>query len=355
MFKKNYIEEIIQEVRKELDLSLKIKPKVSSIFYDKEKNFLLVVAEDRPDKAAIIGPGGMVIKNVMKKLNLSGISVRTKIDLEVKRFRVKVAIKRLKEICKLTSNDKIKCIINSRLIPLLENELNYPKRRIPTFTPVKDCISIVSFSGGVDSWVAAVLSKIIGLNPITVTVNPATWIIPEKEKKLIETLTLDYDIPHIFTYSSSEKFRLIFDKGLKGDIHPCGRCHKLIEEEVVNFAVKNNASIIIFGDLLPTGNYSAYLVNKNLLRFNILAALGFSKLDVTTIAKEFSYPNKFFVYGCPMLREIFKRHLHLTYPSILRVLRECRAGILEPSEANTYIKNILLQFIKQKLGNKKTL
>ena len=88
----------------------------------------------------------------------------------------------------------------------------------------------------------------------------------------------------------------------------------------------------------------------DVLRFNVLAALNLTKSETVAIAKMFNHPGTSFTYGCPMLREIHKKHPHLTYPSIQRVLRETRAGILEPSQALKYVKSILgwFKFLKEK-------
>jgi len=46
------------------------------------------------------------------------------------------------------------------------------------------------------------------------------------------------------------------------------------------------------------------------------------------------------VYGCPLLREAFRRHRWAKFIAYERILRETRAGILEPMEALRYIKKI---------------
>jgi len=334
------VEKLIFEIRKELNFSVEVKPKVLKASLDKEKNLMFLVVADRPDKAATFGPGGLVSKTLVKKLGLIGVSVKAQTDVLVKNFRIKLAIERLKELS-LTLNNKTKTIIDKKLLPLLEKELKYPGKIFEDdFEASNNHLAVVAFSGGVDSWVTTILAKKVGLNPITVSVSPGKWILPVKTRKLINFLTSTYHIPHEFLEVEIENFKAIFKDGLNGKLHPCGRCRKLIEKIVVDYAKKVGVPLVLFGDLLPTGNYSAHVVD-NILRFNILAALNFTKSETIHYAKMFHHPKVSLVYGCPMLRAIHKKHPHLTYPSIQRVLREVRAGLLEPTQALKYIKSIL--------------
>ena len=200
-----------------------------------------------------------------------------------------------------------------------------------------------------ENLMTVVVAREAGLNPIAVSVSPEKWILPVKTRKLIKSLASTYDVPLEFLKGETESFKQIFFDGLDGKIHPCGRCKRLIEKTVVDYAREKGIPLVLFGDLLPTGNYSAHLIG-DVLRFNVLAALNLTKSETVAIAKMFNHPGTSFTYGCPMLREIHKKHPHLTYPSIQRVLRETRAGILEPSQALKYVKSILgwFKFLKEK-------
>lgn len=335
------LEKIIFETRKQLGFSVEVTPNVLGFYRDQKENFMVVIVADRPDKSATFGPGGLVSKTLAKNLRLAGVTVKAQTDLLVKKFRIRLAIRRLRKLSSQTKNKKIKTVISRKLIPLLKKGFKHLLgTKFFESEASKETFAVVGFSGGVDSWVATILAKKAGLNPIAVSVAPEKWVLPEKTRKLIKKLTSTYNIQVEFLDEGKEGFKQIFKDGLNGKIHPCGRCRKLIEETVVSYAKKNEIPIVLFGDLLPTGNYSAHLVN-GILRFNVLAALNLTKSETIVTAKMFKHPGVSFTYGCPMLREIHKRHKHLTYPSIQRVLRETRSGVLEPNQALKYIKSIL--------------
>ncbi|RLI05318.1 hypothetical protein DRO26_02525 [Candidatus Bathyarchaeota archaeon] len=346
------IERLIHEIRNQLNFSVEVTPNVLKVYQNKKKNLMVVVVADRPDKSATFGPGGLVSKNLTKKLGLDGFTVKAQTYIFVKKFRVKLAIKRLRKIASTTKNKEIKKIIKEKLVPLLKDELKYPERELledESFESSNRNLAVVAFSGGVDSWVTTLLAKKVGLNPIAVSVSPGKWVLPEKTRRLIKSLTSTYNIPHKFLEGDVEGFRNIFKDGLDGKSHPCGKCAKLIEKTVVTYAKRMGVPLVLFGDLLPTGNYSAHFV-EGILRFNVLAALNLTKSETIVLAKKFSHPGTDYVYGCPMLREIHRKHSHLTYPSIQRVLREVRAELLEPTQALKYLKNILSFQLKHRKG-----
>ncbi len=335
------LEKLIFETRKQFGFSVEVTPNILGFYRNQKENFMTVIVADRPDKSATFGPGGIVSKTLAKKLGLAGITAKAQTDLLVKKFRVKLAIERLRKLGSQTKNKKIRAVISKRLIPLLKNELkHFLGMKFFEAKASRENLAVVGFSGGVDSWVTTIIAKKAGLNPIVVSVAPEKWVLPEKVRKLIKNLASTYNIPVEFLSGEKERFEQIFKDGLNGKAHPCGKCRKLIEETVVNYAKKIGVPIVLFGDLLPTGNYSAHLIN-GVLRFNVLAALNLTKSETIVIAKMFKHPGTSFTYGCPMLREIHRKHRHLTYPSIQRVLRETRAGILEPNQALKYIKSIL--------------
>ncbi|HEX7468501.1 MAG TPA: ATPase, partial [Methanobacterium sp.] len=46
-------------------------------------------------------------------------------------------------------------------------------------------------------------------------------------------------------------------------------------------------------------------------------------------------------YGCPLINEVHKMHPHMRRYSIQRILRETRAGVLEPGQALSLITRTL--------------
>ena len=134
---------------------------------------------------------------------------------------------------------------------------------------------------------------------------------------------------------------------MEGRFHPCGRCSKIIEKEVLDFAGDNHIPFLIYGDLLSTGAQSLQweevrgennLKTGKILRINLPALLSLKKGDVKKVAGSWGVKKRG-GYGCPLIGEVHKKHPHMRRYSIQRVLRETRAGILEPGEGLDQIQD----------------
>ena len=339
MYSPKEVSKVLLKVRRELGLNLSIEPKIVDTVFHEDSGTLLVITEDRPDKAGVLGPGGWALKRVKDELGVKQIGARALTDIKVKLERVKSAI--LKHLTLIhTVEDSIRKIIVERIIPLLKNELEYPRRDLYEADPLPDHKVAVAYSGGVDSTSTLLVLKKAGLNPIAVTVDPGSQIIPVKAKANIKRLTEKIDVPHIFIESDERIFQSIFEDSISGRIHPCGSCHSQIERTVLLEAERMCVPLVGFGDLLPTGSHSIHLVESGLVRLNVLAALAYSKIDSVLLAKSVGHPVTNLVYGCPFLRALHRKHPQFRYVSVQRVLRETRANILEPNQALQYIKSI---------------
>jgi len=333
------ISNLIYKVRSELGLCATLKPKIVETYYDREANSLFIIAADRPDKSAVLGPGGWVLSLIRKKLGVTAVGVRSKLDLEAKKQRIKLAAEQLRRLSQ-DVDGHLRKIIDSRLLPMLKNELNYPARTFFERKPLKKHALIIALSGGVDSTTALVLAWKAGLNPIAITMSPGTWLIPAETRRIINTVVSRLGVHHEYI-DSTKAYEEMFRDALKGKIHPCGRCHTITATRLIEIAKNRKIPLIGFGDLLPTGTYSSYIVEENLVRFNIPASLSLSKIDTILTARQFGHPGASFVYGCPLIREVHRRYPQFCYASLHRVLRETRAGILEPGQALKYVKNIM--------------
>ncbi len=340
MFSKEEVLKTILRIHREMNLGSYIEPKIVDVVYREDSDFLLIIAEDRPDKAAVLGPGGWALKRVRDELGIKQIAARTLNDIEIKRRRIKSAILRFLKVAK-TLNEDLRALILTRIIPILKNELNYPKRELYEANPLPESAVIVAYSGGVDSTSALTVLKRAGLNPVSVTVDPGPRILPERVKSLIKAIVDKLDVPHRFIRGDKEAFEEIFRAGVEGRIHPCGSCSNQIMNSVLEFAEKVQIPVISSGDLLPTGSHSLHFLKEGYLKMNILAALAYSKIDSILLAQSIGYPKVNLTYGCPFIKALHKKHKSFRYASIQRVLREIRANILEPNQALQYIKSII--------------
>ena len=340
MYTPEEISRFVAEVRKDLKLFSLVQPEILRIRYSPEDDSMLIIAADRPDKAALLGPGGRVLKTVRDRLGIGRVAARSQTQIMIKRFRVALALKAAKKLLSEVDGEA-KEIVRDRILPMLRNELKYPERRWLRMWELPYHGIAVAYSGGVDSTASLLIAKLAGLNPIAVTVDAGGWMIPPHTKRIIEETTKNLNIPHRYLKPKTEIFNEILSSAVEGRKHPCKDCHCQIEHLVMKFCKENHIPIVGFGDLLPTGRYSIYMVEKGLVRFNVAAALSLTKTDTILASKRAGHPGSRLVYGCPLLRSLHKRHHHFRYVSIGRVLRELRAQVLEPSQALRYVKSII--------------
>ena len=67
-------------------------------------------------------------------------------------------------------------------------------------------------------------------------------------------------------------------------------------------------------------------------RINLPAMLSATKGETKSLASYFDIKSRG-GYGCPLINEVHKKYPHMRRFSIQRILRETRAGILEPGQA----------------------
>ncbi|MDP3013424.1 MAG: hypothetical protein Q8M92_04225, partial [Candidatus Subteraquimicrobiales bacterium] len=79
---------------------------------------------------------------------------------------------------------------------------------------------------------------------------------------------------------------------------------------------------------------------EDLLKINLPALLAATKGEVKHLALKWGVEKKS-GYGCPLLKEVQKKHPSMRRYSIQRIERETRAGVLEPGEALDMIMRII--------------
>ena len=343
--KKEDIIASISQIRNEIGHE-DIEPDIKEVIFNQGKKELLIITSDRPEKSLVIGKGGWVVGKLKEKLGIKQIHVEAYTDILMRKYRMELAFKRLGEVTGDYNTQARKPLTN--LLNLLNRRIKYPynlddvledlneqknlENEInPANLKIKDLSSykaVVALSGGVDSSFSLIIAKIMGFHPLAITVDPGGIILPGYFREKVETLTRKLGVKHRYLEVDMAKE---IEGAMEGRYHPCGRCSKVIEETVMNYAHTEDVPFVIFGDLLATGAQS--LVKKgNVLRINLPAMLSATKGETKALAGNYGISSTG-GYGCPLLAEVKKKYNYMNRFSVQRVLRETRAGILEPGEA----------------------
>lgn len=341
MYTKEELIEKIIEIRENIGHEY-VEPEIKEIYYENDE--LTIITPDRPEKSIIIGKGGWVVGKLREELQVKSIHVISYTDIVLKEYQLGLSLKHTKKI--IDNNIIPETYIEpfNNLYNLLEKKYNRPYDNTIVTNYIKDNITkkpfskacvVVALSGGVDSSFTTILTKALGFNVQAVTVDPGTIILPNQFKHNIKNLTTTINVEH--KYLKTDMTHII-EEALNGKIHPCGRCSSHIEEVVSEYLKDNKKEIMIYGDLLSTGSQS--IVKKyDVIRINLPALFRMEKTEVKNIVTKYSV-KKIKGYGCPLVVQVHKKYPQYRPFSIQRVLRETRAGILEPGEALDLIKTI---------------
>jgi len=328
MFKKEFILDEIYAIRDEIGHE-NVNIFIEETYFNEDTNELWIITEDRPDKSAVIGKGGWVVGKLKEKLKLNSIHVESYGDFLNKEYKLKLSKKTVK-------NNNLNSVGLKNLYKTIEEKLNniysfdfenYFNNNV--FDESENNEAVVALSGGVDSSFSLILAKKLGFNPIAVTVDPGTIILPNQFKKNISTVTESLDIKHEYIKTD---YADIIKESLSGSIHPCGRCSKNTSQLVKEYAKSKEIPIIIFGDMLATGSQCINLQEDSLYRLNLPASLSVGKQEIKSLIRNYDL-REFKGFGCPLLYEVHKNFTHMKKFSIQRILRETRTGALEPGEA----------------------
>lgn len=341
MISRSDIIKLTLKIRKNLGYTHTSIPNILKVEVDEINRRMYILCGDRPDRSILMGPGGKVLYQLIKELDFEVIVVRALTDIISRIERIKQAISKANKILDKNIPEEVRRILENRIIPLAYNEIENPLKRI---IPKMDDIDVkvaVAFSGGVDSATSLIYMKKLGLKPIAMTVKAGPYIIPPHQEDKIRRFTSINNI-ELKVIKPKEEFHEIIEKAMKGHRVPCRECHKITEKTIYQKIRDEGIKMVVFGDLLPTGQQSLQFNEETgILRINLPAFLALCKMDTIIIAKQHGHPGTSYRYGCPLLRLTFKKHKHLKIAAIQRILRETRAGILEPNQALKYIKDIL--------------
>ena len=326
MLNKEFILEEINTIRSEIGHE-NVNIYIEDIYL--KDNELWIIAEDRSDKSAIIGKGGWVVGKLKEKLNLNSIHVESYGDFLNKKYKLELSKKTINNLdLNLVGINNLKSLIHYKLDNIYSFNFKHYFNKF-TFSESNDIEAVVALSGGVDSSFSLILAKRLGFNPIAVSVDPGTIILPKQFKKNIDRLTTTLNVEHEYIKSD---YSDVISQSFTGKVHPCGRCSKNTENLVKEFAKSKKIPIIIFGDMLATGSQCINIQDESLYRLNLPASLSVSKQEIKSLIENYDL-STFKGFGCPLLYEVHRKFPHMKKFSIQRILRETRSSALEPGEA----------------------
>ncbi|MBM1154302.1 hypothetical protein DRN94_000265 [archaeon] len=338
--RKGDVEQALERIRERIYRKVGImygRPVISRVLVDEDSRTLFIFVPDRPDKSALLGPGAWAVAELKKWFDIPNIGVRALTDVVVKRWRIRMTLECVK---RARVSQRLKDVLEKHIVPLLERELkHYPLR--PNLEVEEEGVPsiVVGLSGGADSTAALILAREAGLNPIAVTVAPAPYIVPRRVEDRARQIAERLGVEHV-VLRDVPGFEEVARRAVQGRLHPCGKCRRLITERVLAFAQERGIPLVSFGDLLPTGYHALQRIGEVWV-LNLCAALALTKSETVLIARTvYEFRGRGFTYGCPFLRYLHKRYPAYRWASVQRVLRELRAGILEPGQALSYIKSI---------------
>ena len=326
MYTKEFILNEVNAIRAEIGHD-EVNIFIEEIYF--ENNEMWIITEDRPDKSAIIGKGGWVVGKLKEKLGLDSIHVESYGDFLNKNYKLKLSKKTVHNV----NLDSFGLKNLERTIDCkLENiySFNFDKYFSQNeFEESSGTEAVVALSGGVDSSFSLILAKKLGFNPVAVTVDPGTIILPNQFKKNINVLVESLGVKHEYIEAD---YSDVISESFTGNVHPCGRCSKNTGQLVKQYSKDNEIPIIIFGDMLATGSQCINLQEDSLYRLNLPASLSVGKQEIKSLIRNYDLKT-FKGFGCPLLYEVHKKFPHMRKFSIQRILRETRSGALEPGEA----------------------
>ena len=326
MYTKEFILDEVNKIRDEIGHD-NVNIFIEEIYF--ENNELWIITEDRPDKSAIIGKGGWVVGKLREKLGVDSIHVESYGDFLNKNYKLKLSKKTVHNLnSDLVGLKNLEKIIDDKLDNIYSfNFEDYFNEN--AFEESQNVEAVVALSGGVDSSFSVILAKKLGFNPIAVTVDPGTIILPKQFKDNIKSVTEKLNINHEYIETD---YSDVIQEAFTGKLHPCGRCSKNTGELVKQYAKDKEIPIIIFGDMLATGSQCINLQEDSLYRLNLPASLSVGKQEIKSLIRNYDLKT-FKGFGCPLLYEVHRKFPYQKKFSIQRILRETRSGALEPGEA----------------------
>jgi len=316
----------IEAVKREIDHGVTERPRILDVRHEKKEDRLVIVAADRGDKSIIIGKGGWVVGRLRERLGYRKVSVVAHTDLIVREFR-------LKEALKAVEGAEIGGGAGQFFKGILEAEMTGSDFKCRGEQNIA-----LALSGGLDSSGSLLLLRNYGIRPKALTVDLGTAVLPRKMRKNIMDIVDFVEVEHEFVEVDISD---IVRGASEGRFHPCGKCSKEVQDALYGYCRGEGIPVIVFGDLLSTGSQCISRIGEDLVRVNLPGMLARTKAEMRELVGAAGIEYSEYRYGCPFLRDTFKKHPKFMRFSIQRVLREVRAGVLEPGEGMREIQDIV--------------
>jgi predicted PP-loop superfamily ATPase len=327
---------LVQTIRSELRLKRGVVPSITRI-YTRTDGSLHIITSDRSEKSLLVGPGGRVAAELSKRLAVP-VTVYGDDELLLRKHKLTLTLARIEQV--IASCTKMQQGVLQALGKRIEYEFKFPENNIIIDESADQNIRIaVAFSGGADSSASLVILKESGFRPDPIMVDLGyTFLNPRETTKMRDWCSQNGLKPILIQPKNT--ILNIVQRAKEGRIHPCGECHTLILDSVREYAIENGYSVIVTGELLPTGR-QAIEDSGQLITIHLPGALALTKHRTEAIARESGKVTNRRTFGCCLLNESHESGWKMTGPSMFRVLRELEAGILTSGQALEYIKSIV--------------
>jgi len=314
------VKERIKRIREDIGQDTSTSPRIKWV---KDDEVLIICGYHRSDKSMLIGPGGWVVGKLSEEIR-KPVTVIESTEEVVSELKLLESLNTIEKLLKKTKGEHK---------DILEFFRDYTQKKREKID--KEITVAVSYSGGSDSTSTLYLLKEMGFNVVALTYYPSDMIVPKRTRSIIENVVTNLSIPHEYVEGDISE---IIEGALEGRYHPCGRCHKNMEEKIIEATKKRGIKAIAFGDLLPTGSQTIF-IKDGMIRINLPSLLAMKKKEMKYISKRIpGYESPGF--GCPLLKEVHRLHPSKKFFTAHRVLREVRAGVLESNEGLISLRSI---------------